>query len=193
MTTILAQLKELLAKLRAYPLVAIAGVVAVIALVFLFLRGSVQADLDLAFETAEAEWSRIEENSRRARNLEPHVERIQSARAEIERRLFDPSRVAANTTYFYSFASARGVTITSLRADGVAGEGEGLVAPKDFAAVGYSLGLEGELPQILRFLSAFTHGDYFVRVYRLNITRVMRDNEPLLAVNLQCHLLGVKP
>jgi hypothetical protein len=189
-------LKSIAGKLKQYPIVALAGLVSVLCLVAIFIRGADLQALETTLEESELEWDRIEGNMRRARGLEEQLEKLRELNHAVQERLLNPAEVAINYEYFFAIERQTGVRISNPNQGGPIDQARasalGIPQLKSFVPISYSIGVEGSFPEILKFLTEMTHQQFFVRVSAFNVTRFAAQGAGQLSANLQCQILGVK-
>jgi len=159
-----------------------------------FVRGSRLNSILEEQVQVEAEWSRVDYNLRRSRNLEADLERAQELEAEIKSRLLNPDEVAINHDYFYQIERETGVRLITLNQGGTAEPRTvgGLPSLRQHDAISYTLSVEGGFPEVLNFLSRVAHGRHLVRVSALNLSAATQGGSSVITANLQCQILGVK-
>lgn len=188
-------IKKILARLRTYPIALSAGALALIFAALIFVRGSNIDALKIELDSKESEWKRISGNLKRARDLEQHLAAITAMEEDVSARLMNPEQRALNYDYFFSLEDVSGVKLVSLNQGGVIDTKKsslpGIEEFKKYQLIGYTLSIEGEFDDILRFLTALSNGRYLTRVSSFSIARAQQRSSDVLSINLQMQVLGI--
>jgi hypothetical protein len=144
------------------------------------------AEAELTQKSAEAE--RLSLNIASSAQLKEQHESIVAANKSIDAGIIRASQLGDNTQFFYKLAADTDVKIVDLRqTTGVLAK----PAKSNFAPVGFSVSVQGSLPQILDFLRGLENGDHYTRVLTTSVSGNVgqRSNPLTLALNLE--ILGL--
>ena len=188
--------KNLVAKLRHYPIAIAAFGICIIAVVVILVRASALSNLNDMLAAKEEQWVRITNNLRNANNLEDDVARILAANETIQDRLMIPAERALNDQYFYDLRNLTNVRISSLDEQGLvetkSSKIAGIAEFKEYSLIDYRVTVEGNFEQILAFSTRLSTGRHFARVSAFSLARVADGGAGQLSLSLQLQMLGVK-
>lgn len=180
--------------LRRYPLALACAGVACVLVAVLILRQGALAESRASLEQLETEGKTVERNVRNAVGLEEHLTTLKQGLARIEGMLTRADDISGNQEYFYQLESASGVRVSVLRPLGAP---KTVVPGAAYQPAGFNVVVEGEYPQLCKFLRILEGGQ---RLYRLTDFTVQRASEvavvegrmqkEVLTINLQ--LLAAK-
>lgn len=187
-------LKNLMLRVRQYPVAISAFGIALVCVLVISLRSSSLSSKTEVLNTKEEAWERITENLRNSVDLEGHVEGIASSSELIDSRLMMPTERALNDQYFYDLRELSGVRLSSLNENGVI-DTESVKLPgvtefKRFSLIDYRITVEGSFEQIVDFSTRLMTGRHFARVSAFSLVRVAESGVGMLSLNLQLQMLG---
>jgi len=166
------RIQDLTTYLRKYPLAIGCGTLSVALLAGLFVRGGRAAELAGLLRQKEQEGQRILDNVRDGSNLPEQYETLVAAMRGLESRLIRSSERADNLQYFYVLESETGVKELSLQPVAPAAADRRKAAPKTlYTGVGFSISVQGDYPQILKFIGRLESGPHFYRLGRAAVSR----------------------
>ena len=179
--------EELFAFVKKNPISVACGVVAVGLVLSLYFRSGLQEEAEgiLAERTAAGE--RIAANIKNSADLEEDFARISEANKEVALRAVRINELGTNSQFFYKLEGDTGVKLVDFRqTTQSAAKGRGTYQP-----VGFSVSVQGDLPQLLHFMRLLESGSRYCRVMSASIARSSSAgrNAPMtLSLNLE--LLG---
>lgn len=171
--------QAILEKIKQYPVPVVCGIVIVIALILLFIRGPKAEELDGTLSDYERNWKQIQANASRSRGLESHVKKLENLKSEVDSRLMSTETVAINYEFFYALEKQTGVRITSMdqreALEGNALPGQ-IAGMENYIAIPYNLIIEGRFSQILEFLKELNRGRYIIRLDTFNFSATQSED-----------------
>lgn len=191
-------LEQIKAKFRAYPIVAICGLLAAILLGIVYTRLGAVDDLRGQASDLESRWRKIQTNEARASGFQEQVDEMKALGEKIVGKLITPADKAANLDFFYGIEKSLGgqvriLSATQRRADQQQAYAETIQGKHRFEPVGFDLTLEGSFPGVVNFLHTLYSGPHYCRIDSLNIAVPKKGAESgVLEVRLQLELLGHK-
>lgn len=156
--------------LRRYPLAIGCAAATVLILIALFFRHGALTDTAAQLEQLEADGKSVERNVRNATGLEDHTATLKQAVARLETMLARVDDIAGNQEYFYGLEKDSGVSMTVLRPLGVP---KTVAAGSIYQPAGFNVVVEGEFPQLCKFLRSLEEGK---RLYRLGDFSIQRSS-----------------
>jgi hypothetical protein len=145
-----------------------------------------QAEAELAKRSAERD--QIALNIKNSAQLAEQNDSLVGSLRQIESRLIRPTDLGTNTQYFYTLEQETGVKIADLRQGNVGPPAQG--APAKLMPVGFSIGAQGTLPQILNFLRQLEGGRHYCRVLTASFVGNSASRNAVLTVALNVEILG---
>ena len=145
-----------------------------------------EAETELAQRTAEAE--RYALNGKNAAQLKEQLEALVVANKEVDTRIVRASQLGLNHQYFYKVFGETGVKQIDLRQTGLAPVPKG--AKNAFVPVGFTVSVQGEYAQLLRFLRHLESGARYCRVLTASCSLPGADRLGPLTLSLNLELLG---
>jgi hypothetical protein len=180
--------ENLVAALKKSPIVVACVVLGVGLLATLYFRLDKipEAETLLLDKTAEAD--RYAANLKYSAHLKEDVDALVAANKAIDTHLIRASQLVNNAQYFYALVNETGVKLLDSRQTTPA------IVPKpakgSFVAVGFSVAVEGTLPQLIDFLQKVESGAHYSRVLTASCNvNVSKRNSPL-TLTLTLELLG---
>ena len=155
--------------------------------VVVYLRSEAipEAEAQLTQKSAEAE--RVALNIQYSAQLKEQSEALSAAVKEIDARIVRASQVGTNTQYFYKLEADTGVKIIDFRQTTATVK---VPAKATYAPIGFSVTVQGALPQVLDFLRQLENGTHYCRVLTATCGNSGVRTSPLtLALTLE--LLGL--
>lgn len=187
--------KDILDRLKRYPIAVICAIIVVVCIVALVLRGGVLDELSAKENELNARLRVIETNAENAKDLAADVEQVESQVAEIEARLFRRDERAINTNFFYAFEDRVDLLISSVSQlaieDAALGEG-GPNALKLHSVIPYDIVVQGSFQEIVKLLYEFHAHDAFIRVSDLQISSGERTGAGELSARMRVLVLAEK-
>lgn len=163
--------EKLITIAKQYPVAVLCGILSVIMLVLLYLRGSVLDDTDRAYQEALTKVERIDTNEKNAIGLEEDVEGMTALVESINARLLKEEGKADHFRYFLALAEASDVDLSDpvFRGMYVAGEKNTPILTKELSQVEYDLRVQGEYSKVLDFIYRLRTGRKFMRIDLLRL------------------------
>jgi hypothetical protein len=189
--------QDAIAAVKRNPIGFLCGALSVAFAVTLYVRDEEipGAEAEMALRTADRD--RVALNIKYSVQLTEQSDALNTSVKEIESRLIRPSELGTNTQYFYTLEKLTGVKITDLRQSTFSAIGavtSGAVAARaskgTFSPVGFSIGAQGTLPQILDFLRHLENGSHYCRVLTSSFVGNPSSRNPIITVSLNLELLG---
>ncbi len=166
------RIQDLTTYLRKYPLAIGCGTLSAALLVGLFVRGGRAAELAALLRQKEQEGQRILDNVRDGSNFPEQYEALVAATRGLESRLIRSSERADNLQYFYRLESETGVKELSLQPVTPSAPDRRKPAAKTlYTGVGFSISVQGDYAQILKFVGRLESGPHFYRLVRASVSR----------------------
>jgi hypothetical protein len=165
---------------KRYPLALGCGLIALISLVLLFLRGGIGEELAAKESELSSRLRVIERNEAQSTNLDQEVEQLGVIVEKIDTRLFERDERAVNINFFYGFEDKVDVLISNIsqssEPDQIYRKG-GPRALKLYSTVVFNLSVKGKFEDILLFCYELTRADSLIRVADLEISGGGREEE----------------
>lgn len=189
--------QEAIAAVKRNPISFACGALSIVFAVTLYLRDEEipGAEAEMALRTADRD--RVALNIKYSVQLSEQSDALAASVKEIESRLIRPNELGNNTQYFYTLEKLTGVKITDLRqtSSAVASVAPGgavaaRAAKVTYVPVGFSIGAQGTLPQILNFLRQLENGSHYCRVLTTSFVGNASSRSPILTVSMTLELLG---
>ena len=155
---------------RRYPLAIGCAAATVLILIALFFRHGTLADTKAQLEQLEADGKSVERNVRNAMGLEDHLATLKQTVARLETMLIRVDDIAGNQEFFYGLEKDSGVAMTVLRPLGAS---KTVAAASIHQPAGFNVVVEGEFPQLCKFLRSLEEGK---RLYRLGDFSIQRSS-----------------
>lgn len=182
----------LIGHFRQFPTIFVCGILSVVVLAGIFVRGSGLSDSRDRLEQVSAEGARMDRNIQNAVELEEQLAAIREITGEVAARIVRPAELARNLQYFYRLESESGVTIRALDQRGVpAADPDDEEADDDaYVPVRYEIAVEGTYPDLLDFAYRIENGRHFSRFTQFEILRAQRTDSTTLQIAMNLELLG---
>lgn len=184
-------------KLKEYPILFVCGILTVLALVLLFMRGPKIETHEAELADLERKWSDIQRNMERSSGLEEEIAQLEAGLDKIDGRLMDVDQVAVNHEFFYDLEEAGGISLRQFN-QGNASDGKQLPIGRDglrhFSVIPYNLSMAGTMEELLGFVDLLDRQKYIVRMdmFWLTATTDTEETSRELTGRLQCHVLAAK-
>lgn len=164
------------------------GVLSLALFVSMYFRGGLieEADVELSQKTAEAD--KHAANIKNAAQLKEQLDALVAANKEIDSRVVRAGQLGVNYQYFYKIIGESGVKQIDLRQALVGQPPKGKNA---FIPVGYTVAVQGDLGQIMHFLSLLEGGSRYCRIVGATSSVPGGDRAGPITLNLSIELLGV--
>lgn len=190
------ELSEISKNVLRYPVLLVCGILAPIFLLVVVMRSSKTDAFEQEIGTLERQWRQMQVNIERSFNLETDVQAIAHGAGEIQQRLMRETAIAANSEFFYRIEAESGASLQNFNI-GNAGDGNNMAAGigrlQHFQVLPFTMVVQGEFAQILRFIDLLKAQAYVVHVDTLVLSRPQgaRDAQQLSA-SLRCYVLAEK-
>ncbi len=195
--------KDLLEKLKAYPVATVAGALALAVFGLLYFRWMGFPEQQRQLDNVSRDWVRVESNVfKNSVNLETHLAKAEGISQDVTERLIRSSELARNYQYFYRMETMTGVQIESLQqvqaappAQPPAGAAarraaEAAQPPATYSKVGFNMNVAGRFGELLPFLNMIENGQHIARVKTFNLQRTSEGDSRLISISMQFDLLG---
>lgn len=174
--------RALAQKIRQYPLLVICIVVVLALLATLYIRSDL---IDLQKKELE---KHVTDNRRQRINitnsalLQDQLDYLVQANAAVRNRSMSATGLAQNLQYFYRLEAEVGIKYLDLRPAPRPAAAKGA----SYVPVGYTVNVQGEFLQIIKFLRHLEQGAYFCRVN----SALLAGSDEVYTLNLNIDLLG---
>jgi len=158
--------------IKRYPIATLGFLVALIAIIVIFVRGDLSTPLEAREVELNSEINVLEANAKNAIGLEADIEELESLVEVVEGRLFDADQRAINTNFFYrleGLAEIQMKGVNSVPGADPALDKKGPNELKLFDHLLYDLAVEGTYPEIVSFVEKVEQVSAFLRVTSLQI------------------------
>ncbi len=172
---------ELVAACKKHPIPFAAGALSLVLAVLLYFRLGSIPEANQRLDEKSALARKYELNIVHAAQLKEHLDAIAEANKTIDSRLIRAREIGINQQFFYKLESDSGVRLVDLR------QGNQAAAKGGFAPVAFTVALEGDFPQILRFLRGLEGGTHYCRITQASCSG---GRGTLLNLTLNLQLLG---
>lgn len=162
-------LRDLIERLRRFPVPTSCGAVLLVCFFAYYLRMDLITDLEIENDEIQRQAQQVDQNLAHGRTLEKHIAEIEQKVAEFDARVIKSAELANNLKYFYEIEAATHVGIADLRQN-VSGPVRG--APKTVTTgIDYSVLVTGRFDQVVSYLNELEHGRHFYRLESFNLQR----------------------
>lgn len=166
---------DLLTLIKKQPVAFACGLVALLCAVAIYFRGSAVDEARATFEEKDKESQKIALNARHAAGLAEQAQEIQAAARQFEARLVRAGDLANNLQFFYRLENETGAKLLDVRQNPIPATKPN--APKTlYAAVPFSVTLQGTYAQVWAFLRRLETGAHFARLDRFTLSKVEAGN-----------------
>lgn len=181
--------EEFYALVKKHPVpTACLAVTMALGVMYYFRNGLIpEAEVELAQKSAESE--RYALNIKYSAQLKEQLEALQAANKSVEGRLARASQQGINTQFFYKLERETGVKLVSFGQSPSVPVAKGSKAA--FIPVGFNVGVQGTLPQVLDFLRQLEVGTHYVRVLTANCNVANTARNGPLTLSLTLEMLGL--
>lgn len=181
--------EELIALIKKNPIPFACGfVVVAVGLGVYFRSGDLPAaEAELAEKSALAEKYAL--NIKNSAQLKEQTDALLAANRKVDGRLMRASQQGVNTQYFYKLERETGVKLVSFAQAPTAPPAKGSKAA--YVPVGFSVSVQGTLPQVLDFLRQLEEGTHFVRVLTATCSANAANRNFPLTLTLSLQMLGL--
>lgn len=182
---------DLTAFAKKHPLGVICLIIALACGAALYFRADVISVSQAEYEAKSSEAAKMISNVKNAPGLEEQVAEMQELGKELDARLMKAGQLAVNLQYFYKLEADHGVKFQDVRQTTRAARAG---APKTiFTPVPFTLSVEGDYAQLVKFLGALQNGRHLCRINsavfnKPNAAANSENSKITLALNLE--LLG---
>ena len=182
-------LNSITARFRQYPTIFICGILSLMTLVAIFVRGAGLSEARTELEQAARDAARIDGNIKNAVDIEKHLTALKEVTEEAASRLIISAELARNLQYFYRLEAESRVRITDLNQRGPASIPEEGSQPT-YLPVRYEIAVEGQYLELLEFLYRIESGRHFARFNQLEIVRAQRTDSSAMRLAINLEVLG---
>ena len=178
--------QELMAFVKKHPISIGCGLLSVLLVGGIYYRGAQVPDAEEQLTHLSEQSENYKANIKNGAQLKEQLEALVTANKEIDRRIIHASQNLPNQQYFYQLQSDTGVKLVVLNQTTLT-----VAKPtgkNSFAPIGFSVSVQGTLPQILDFLRRIESGAHYSRV--LAATCASSPNKTL-TLSLTLELLGL--
>lgn len=180
--------QELGAAIKRNPISFGCGVLSLLLIVAIYLRGDALPQAEAQLEQKLAEGEKIRLNIQNSAQLKEQADAIEAANKQIEQRIVRASQLGANTQYFYKLESDTGVKLIDLRQTTpatIAKPAKGAYLP-----VAFSVSIQSDLTHILEFLRQLESGVHYSRILTATCSGNPSTRSAPLTLALTVELLG---
>lgn len=193
-------------KLKEYPVLVGAAIVAVVLILAIYLRSGVVGSLNAEYDELMLENKAMDYNVLNGKTLDKDLEELVSLTDEINKRLMNPKETADIYHYFFSLEKETGVAIGDPREvavepimpEGVKEKASSKgkkKATKQFvptlAVTEYSLNASGDFKELLRLMQKLEGGYYFGTIKRYTLGRSKDLDDKRLSMSINLGFFGV--
>jgi hypothetical protein len=178
--------EELAAFVKKNPVSVGCGLLSAGLLLSLYFRGDLKGKAEERLAEKSATGERYAANIKNSAQLEEDFARLSAANKEIDARAVQINQLGINSQFFYKLEGETGVKLIDFRQNTQTGsKGKGAFIP-----VAFTVSVQGDLPQLLRFLRLLESGAHYCRVLTatMNANATSRSNPMTLTLSLE--LLG---
>jgi len=187
--------KQILAKIKAYPLaLALVGVAIVLSGWAYYRSGSLD-DLRGQLDTVMADNDQTSKNVQEGINLKEELDQLTAALAAFKPALIKPSAIIPNQQFFYDYEQTTGVQIQ----DPIEGLTVVSKDPAEPSVTSFKMSATGNWENIATLLNALQAGPPYMRFYQFSLERgqqartlpgVTATNSELVHLSLTLEVLG---
>lgn len=151
---------ELLGWIKKNPISVGCGAVSLALAVAIYFRSDAIADANQMLDEKTAEEQRYALNLANAAQLKEQMQAITAANKTIESRLIHASDLGINQQFFYKLEAESGVKLLDVRQSSRLTNS----AEKGYVPIGFSVSLQGDFGQILKFQRLLEDGSHYCRI-----------------------------
>ncbi len=188
--------QKLIATLKQYPIAVICGVLSLVMLVAIFLRGAALDEVRTSYQEVSEAVTVIDSNKANASNLPQDDEKMKTLAENITSRLMK-SKEAQNEhfLYFATLAVASDVNLMNpaQREFYIAGVKNSSIHTTELSQLEYELEVAGEFNKVMDFMYRLTTGDYFIRLQQMNMNPDLNEGGRMVVARMNVRCLAVTP
>lgn len=175
--------KKLIQKVRQYPVLVVCVVIVLVLLATLYMRSDLIDSQKAELEKLLADNRRQRINITNSALLQDQLDYLIQANAAVKNRALTANGLAQNLQYFYRLEAEVGIKYLDLR------PASRPAVPKTatYVPVGYTVNVQGDFTQIIKFLRHLEQGAYFCRIN----SALLSGGDETYTLNLNIDLLGV--
>lgn len=179
--------EEALAFIKKNPITVGCGALSLALIVAIYFRSDLipEAEVELNQKTSEAD--KHASNIKNSAQLKEQLEALVAANKEVDARVVRAGDLGRNNQYFYKIIGESGVKQIDLRQTGISAT----KTKSGFTPVSFTVAVQGDLNQIMHFLSLLESGARYCRVTSANFTVPAGDRGGPITLNLNLELLGL--
>lgn len=176
-----------LALLRQFPIASIAGVIAIICAILIFIRGDQLPALEKQLSKQQDQLELFEKNKRNAVNIQEHLDTAKSITQSIEERLLILSNTTENLQYWWALEASTGVTLEVPRDSG---------SPKledngpDFGPIALNFTITGPYDNVIDFLNRLAHDRFIIKYNGIQLNPIPSQGATHVKATVGMQALG---
>lgn len=183
---------DLIALAKKHP-VGVACLLVIIACgVALYFRADAISVSQAEYEAKSAEAAKMISNVANAPGLPEQLAELQELGQEIDARLVKAGQLAVNLQYFYKLEADHGVKFLDVRQNSPVRPARGAAPKTNFVPVPFSLSVEGNYDQLVKFLTDLQNGRHLCRINSAVFSKgnLTSSGSPVMTLALSVELLG---
>jgi hypothetical protein len=178
--------EQLVVFVKKRPLSVACAVVSIALLLSHYFRGGLISEAEAQLAEKSTQGERYASNIKNAAQLEEDLNQLTTATKEIDSRALRVNQLGINSQYFYKIEGESGVKLVDFRqTTQTAAKGKGAFTP-----IGFSVSVQGDLPQVLHFLRLLENGTHFCRVVTATVEEGGAASSATITLSLSLELLG---
>lgn len=182
--------KDLVDGLKRRPLLSVCGALVVALALTIYLRSGRPAELQARLDEREKEFSRLNNNVKFSAQLDSQLTALREANAAIAAGALRADELASNQRLFLRLEAESGVKLIDLRQLPLPAPVKGAPpATTIYAAIPFSVTIQGDYPQLMDFLKRLEQGPTLSRV---NSATIAQPTEGAQSVSITAELLGFR-
>jgi hypothetical protein len=172
---------DLTSAVKKNPLIVGCAVLTLALGAMLYLRLDSIPEANSRLDELSAQSRRYALNISNASQLKEHMDALIAANKAIDGRVIRSTDIGINQQFFYKLESESGVKLLDLR------QGGKPATKTNFAPVGFTVSLQGDFPQVLKFLRGLEDGSHYARVLTASCSGTRTGD---VTMTLSLELLG---
>jgi hypothetical protein len=155
---------DIIAFAKKHPVGVSCLLIALVCGVALYFRADAISVSQAQYEATSDEAAKMISNVKNAPGLEEQVAEMQELGKELDARLIKGSQLAVNLQYFYKLEADHGVKFLDVRQTASARAARPGAPKTIFTPVPFTLSVEGQYAQLVKFLGALQNGRHLCRI-----------------------------